>query len=72
MAGRPIDHAPLRVLESANMPAVLIEMGYLTNANQEKQLVSAQFQGTFVQTLVDAIVKFRDSLVAADAAGGTR
>jgi N-acetylmuramoyl-L-alanine amidase len=72
MAGRPIDHAPLRVLESANMPAVLIEIGYLTNADQEKQLVSAQFQGAFVQTLVDAIVKFRDSLVAADAAGGTR
>jgi N-acetylmuramoyl-L-alanine amidase len=72
MASRPIDHAPLRVLESANMPAVLIEMGYLTNADQEKQLVSAPFQGTFVQALVDAIVKFRDALAAADAAGGTR
>jgi N-acetylmuramoyl-L-alanine amidase len=72
MAGRPIDHAPLRVLESANMPAVLIEMGYLTNADQEKQLVSPQFQNTFVQTLLDAVVKFRDSLAASDAAGGTR
>jgi N-acetylmuramoyl-L-alanine amidase len=72
MAGRPIDHAPLRVLESANMPAVLIEMGYLTNADQQKQLVSAPFQNIFVQTLVDAIVKFRDSLAALDAAGGTR
>jgi len=72
LAGRPIDHAPLRVLESANMPAVLIEMGYLTNADQEKQLVSGPFQNTLVQTLVDAIVKFRDSLVAAEAAGGTR
>jgi len=72
LAGRPIDHAPLRVLESANMPAVLIEMGYLTNADQEKQLISAPFQNTVVQTLVDAIVKFRDSLVAAEAAGGTR
>jgi N-acetylmuramoyl-L-alanine amidase len=72
LAGRPIDHAPLRVLESANMPAVLIEMGYLTNADQEKQLVSGPFQNTIVQTLVDAIVKFRDSLIAAEAAGGTR
>ena len=32
LATRPVDRAPLRVLESANMPAVLIEMGYLTNA----------------------------------------
>jgi len=72
LAPKPVEHAPLRVLESANMPAVLIEMGYLTNPNQEKQLVSPPFQNTFVQTLVDAIVKFRDSLVAADAGGGTR
>jgi N-acetylmuramoyl-L-alanine amidase len=72
MTSRPIDHAPLRVLESANMPAVLIEMGYLTNTNQEKQLVSAPFQNTFVQTLVDAIVKFRDSLMATEAAGGAQ
>ena len=54
------------------MPAVLIEMGYLTNTNQEKQLVSAPFQNTFVQTLVDAIVKFRDSLMATEAAGGAQ
>jgi N-acetylmuramoyl-L-alanine amidase len=72
LAARPIDHAPLRVLESANMPAVLIEMGYLTNADQEKQLASVPFQNAFVQTLVDAIVKFRDSLAASDANGGTR
>ncbi len=32
LAARPIERAPLRVLESANMPAVLVELGYLTNA----------------------------------------
>ena len=31
-----------RVLESANMPAVLVEMGFLTNAEQEKQLAGAR------------------------------
>ena len=35
---RPVERAPLRVLESANMPAVLVEIGYLTNAEQEKML----------------------------------
>ena len=39
---RPVDRAPLRVLAAANMPAVLIEMGYLTNAEQEKQLAGAE------------------------------
>ena len=69
LAVRPVDSAPLRVLESANMPAVLIEMGYLTNADQEKQLAGAEFQNTFVQAVLDAVVKFRDAL---DAERGTR
>jgi N-acetylmuramoyl-L-alanine amidase len=62
LAARPVDSAPLRVLESANMPAVLIEMGYLTNPQQETQLASADFQNPFVQGVVDAIVRFRDVL----------
>jgi len=64
LAARSVDAAPLRVLESANMPAVLVEMGYLTNAQQEKQLVSPEFQTTFAQAVYDAVVKFRDTLDA--------
>jgi N-acetylmuramoyl-L-alanine amidase len=59
-----IDRAPLRVLESANMPAVLVEMGYLTNAEQEKQLTGNEFQNTLVQALVEAALRFRDYLDA--------
>jgi len=62
LAARPVDSAPLRVLESANMPAVLIEMGYLTNPEQETQLASAEFQNPFVQGVLDAIVRYRDLL----------
>lgn len=68
LAARAVDHAPLRVLESANMPAVLIEMGYLTNPDQEKLLAGDAFQNTLVQALYDAIVKYRDAV----AAGGGR
>jgi N-acetylmuramoyl-L-alanine amidase len=68
LVARPVDRAPLRVLESANMPAVLIEMGYLSNADQEKLLAGDAFQNTLVQALYDAIVKYRDAL----AAGGGR
>jgi N-acetylmuramoyl-L-alanine amidase len=62
MSPRPIESAPLRVLESANMPAVLVEMGYLTNADQAKRLSGAEFQNTLVQALFDSIVRFRDAL----------
>jgi len=70
LGARPFDRAPLRVLESANMPAVLIEMGYLTNADEEKRLASSNFQNAFVQAVLDAVLKFRDYLGAAT--GGTR
>jgi len=63
-----VDRAPLGVLESANMPAVLVEMGFLTNPAQEKQLTGNEFQNAFVQALMEAIVRFRDS--QAGGAGG--
>jgi N-acetylmuramoyl-L-alanine amidase len=64
MSVRPIDRAALGVLESANMPAVLIEMGYLSNEAQETQMAGAEFQNTFVQAVYDAVLKFRDLLGA--------
>jgi len=66
LASRPIDRAPLRVLESANMPAVLVELGYLSNADQAKVLGGDGFQNNAVQAIYDAIVRYRDSI------GGTR
>ena len=64
LAARPFERAPFRVLESANMPAALIELGYLTNPEQARQLADAGFQNAFVQAVYDAVVKFRDFLAA--------
>jgi N-acetylmuramoyl-L-alanine amidase len=60
LSARALQQAPFRVLVGANMPAVLIEMGFLSNPEQEKQLSSSGYQDTLVQALVDAIVRFRD------------
>ena len=65
MAVHPLDRAPLRVLESANMPAVLVELGYLTNGEQAKLLAGDAFHNAVVQSLFDAIVKFRDTVSGA-------
>lgn len=59
MSGRPIQQAPFRVLVGANMPAVLIEMGYLSNPDDEKRLVGGAFQGEIVEALFASIVRFR-------------
>jgi N-acetylmuramoyl-L-alanine amidase len=61
LAAAPVERAPLRVLESANMPAILVELGYLTNPEQAKMLASDAFQNAIVQALFEAVVKYRDT-----------
>jgi len=61
MSARAIQQAPFRVLVGANMPAVLVEMGFITNPAQEKQLQSDEFQNLIVQALVESISRFRDA-----------
>jgi N-acetylmuramoyl-L-alanine amidase len=58
MNPRALLQAPLRVLVGANMPAVLLEVGYLTNADQETQLLSGDFQGRVAQAIAEGIVRF--------------
>jgi len=62
LSSRANDQAPLRVLESANMPAVLIELGYLSNPAQEKAITGDAFQNGFVQAFYDAVVRYRESI----------
>ena len=57
----PVQQAPFRVLAGANMPAVLVEMGFLSNADEEQQLLSDTYQNAIVQALLDGILRFRES-----------
>jgi N-acetylmuramoyl-L-alanine amidase len=66
MSPRGLQQAPFRVLVGANMPAVLVEMGFVSNPEQEKQLASETFQARIVEALVESVVKFGAVL------GGTR
>lgn len=61
---RPLQQAPMRVLSGANMPAALVEIAYLTNADQEQSVQSEAFQGGLTQAMFDAIVRFRSFLEA--------
>jgi N-acetylmuramoyl-L-alanine amidase len=65
MGPRPVQRAPLRVLVAANMPAVLLEMAYLTNAQQAQQAASAEFQTAVAQALYEMVLRFRAHLEGA-------
>jgi len=68
MSPNPIQQAPFRVLVAANMPAVLVEMAFLSNPQQEAQLTSDDFKTRVVQSIYDAVVRYRGR-VEAQAAG---
>jgi N-acetylmuramoyl-L-alanine amidase len=54
--------APMRSLAGTNMPAVLFEMGYLSNPDEEKLLRSAEFQNSLAQSVTEAVLAFREYL----------
>ena len=62
MSSRAIQEAPFRVLVGANMPAVLIEMGFISNPDQEQDFLSESFQASIVAALVESVVKFQDQI----------
>jgi N-acetylmuramoyl-L-alanine amidase len=62
MGQRPIQQGPMRLLSAANMPAVLVEMAYLTNSAQEEAASGDEFKNALAQALYNAIVRFRGYL----------
>jgi N-acetylmuramoyl-L-alanine amidase len=67
-----VQKAGLRALAGANMPAVLIEMGYLSNPDEAKRLASTDFHNNVAQALTEAVIAFRDYLERAGTADTNR
>jgi N-acetylmuramoyl-L-alanine amidase len=63
---KPAGQMPLRVLVGANMPAVLIEMGYLTNAEDEKALSGGDLPAKLIDAVLATITDARRGLPDAD------
>ena len=55
---RKVAQAPFFVLRGAGMPAVLVEMGYLTNAAEAKRLNTAAYREKMCRSLADGIMTF--------------
>ncbi len=57
-ASRGIKQAPFRVLVGAAMPAVLVEVAFISNAEEEKRLRDPDFQQALADAVARAVARF--------------
>lgn len=55
---RGVKQAPFVVLSGVQMPAVLVEIGFITNAGEERTLASRSGRGAITQALSEAVLAF--------------
>jgi N-acetylmuramoyl-L-alanine amidase len=59
---RGVKQAPFRVLMGAAMPAVLVELGFINNPEEEARLLRPAYQAELVDALVRAISRYQARL----------
>lgn len=59
---RGVKQAPFLVLMGAAMPAVLVEVGFLSNPEEERRLQDAGYRADLAAALVRAISRYRDEV----------
>lgn len=57
---RGVKRENLFVLRDSDMPSVLIEVGYLTNPDEQEKMNSDNFQEQIAQSIVDGIEEYRE------------
>ncbi len=64
LPNRGVRQAGFRVLVGAYMPAVLIELGFLSHAQEEQRLGEKNYQRDLARAIGDAILNYRDQIGA--------
>lgn len=56
---RGVKQAPFRVLKGATMPAVLVELGFISNPDEEKKLQDPEYRGALIASLARAVQRYK-------------
>jgi N-acetylmuramoyl-L-alanine amidase len=59
LTNRGVRQAPFAVLVGATMPAVLVELGFITNPKEEARLLDPAYRAELLDAVVRAIVRFK-------------
>ena len=59
LTDRGVKQAPFRVLRGAAMPAVLVELGFLSNPEEERKLLDQSYRTQLVDALVRATLRYK-------------
>lgn len=62
LTDKGVREAPFYVLMGAKMPAVLVELGYLTNRDEARMLNTDAYLRTLAQNLVQGVLAYRDHI----------
>lgn len=68
---RGVKQAGFRVLVGAYMPAILVEVGFLSNPTEETLLLSRDYQQRLARAIGDAILSYREHLSRAGETTGS-
>ena len=69
---RGIKQNTFRVLRGATMPAVLVELGFISNPDEEKLLGSAEYQERLAEALYRGVRRYKDLFESSEASSGVR
>jgi N-acetylmuramoyl-L-alanine amidase len=64
MINNPHRHAGFQVLRAPDVPSILLELGFLSNKDDEKLLLDDKWREKVVDRLTDAVRQYRTSMVA--------
>nr|WP_246780507.1 N-acetylmuramoyl-L-alanine amidase [Rhizobium sp. AQ_MP] len=64
LINNPHRHAGFRVLQAPDVPSILLELGFLSNKEDEKLLLDPAWRGRVADLLVEAIKRYREPLMA--------
>jgi N-acetylmuramoyl-L-alanine amidase len=67
---RGIKQAPFRVLMGATMPSALIEIGFITNPDEERRLGSTEYQDQLARAIFRGLVKYKERFERKLSVGG--